>query len=175
LIHELTFSKDLSKSLLLEVIAFLLDLLLFQLFFHQLLSNTQLKSGKIIKTVGKSVSLLTISSICLVTQSINQLGNDDILFCCILITSLKSQSPTDDKSKVIDQSDSHHENKGVIGSSENFHGKYQKIFLTTFDQSSLYNFFKVFLSVSAFLRELSQVQQFQFITQKLQFQFHPHQ
>jgi hypothetical protein len=46
-------------------------------------SNTPEKSGSIINTVGKSVSLVTISSICLVTHHIRKSGNGDILLFCI--------------------------------------------------------------------------------------------
>jgi hypothetical protein len=40
------------------------------------------KSGRIINTVGKSVSLFTISSICLVTHHIKKSGNAEILLFC---------------------------------------------------------------------------------------------
>lgn len=53
-------------------------------------SNTHEKFGSITNTVGKSVSFVLISSICLVAQSIKKLGNDDILLCCICKTSSNS-------------------------------------------------------------------------------------
>jgi hypothetical protein len=53
------------------------------------LSKIQLKSGNITYKVGKSVSLLTISSICLVTQSIKKSGNGIILVIFNFIASWK--------------------------------------------------------------------------------------
>jgi hypothetical protein len=61
--------------------------------FHlEIPSNIPEKSGRITKTVGKSVNLFTISSICLVTQPIRNPGKAAILFCFICTISLKSPS-----------------------------------------------------------------------------------
>ncbi|MBT3728904.1 hypothetical protein HOF65_02890 [bacterium] len=83
-------------------------------------------------TVGKSVSLLAISSICLVTQSINQLGNEDILGICIFTISSKFPLSKEEKSRLTETSQFHQSvNNGLIGSSENTPGKNSKAFSTT--------------------------------------------
>jgi len=57
--------------------------------FSQEESIIQEKSGRIIKSVGKSVSFVTISSICLVTHSIRKSGNGQTLFILNWMTSEK--------------------------------------------------------------------------------------
>lgn len=101
-----------------------LKLSAFQLSSPHSQSNIQLKSGSITNTVGKSVSLLAISSICLVTQSINQLGNDHILGICIFTISSKLHQSKEEKSKSTDTSQFHQSvNNHLLGSSENEPGK----------------------------------------------------
>jgi hypothetical protein len=111
--------------------AFASNLELFQLFSHQLQSKIQVKSGRIINKVGKSVNLLATSSICLVTQSINQLGNGLILFIFIFNTSSKFQAESASISTHTAISESHQAvNKGAFGVSVKSHGKKSNAFST---------------------------------------------